>query len=164
VKGDTAPWPTTVTSASNCVRWGQKWRWFFLALALILSGACTSKLAKEIQLVSEPRSFTLSEPIKTVKGVLPPGDYLCQYADTGGYFFEAPASLDEAFLFHGGVSGGIYVSRRMPRTFHLFFQDKHAETVYSPSFGMMTFGGSGLFKLTDELHDDALEKISIKGD
>ncbi|MEQ8230075.1 MAG: hypothetical protein RKL32_00055, partial [Gammaproteobacteria bacterium] len=124
---------------------------------------CT-KLVKDIELVREPLTFSLDAPLHTTEGTLPPGEYYCQYANEGGYFFEAPATLNGDYLFAGGTSGGVYVSRGKPRSVRLFVQDKHPSTAYSPNLGMYTFGGSGFFRLTDELPADVAGNIAIEGD
>lgn len=138
-------------------------RAWLLAL-LVLQVACSRGLVKELELLREPLSFALAEPMATDRGLLPPGVYYCQYADAEGLFCEAPASLNDAYVFKSGGPGGVYLSRRQPRTARLFVQDLLPNTVYSPGLGVMTVGGSGLFRLGAEVHADFLQDLVIQGE
>ncbi len=137
-------------------------------VALVTTSCAYKKLSKELELSNEKLFFEFSEPqlIKKAflhkQAFLPNGSYRCYYKDEKGCFFEAPSTLNEEMMFSRGSTGGIYIIQTDPIQAFIFSQDKHPETVYTHGVGMVSFGGSGFYRIGDPLPNSIISKIQIQ--
>jgi len=136
-------------------------RRFVLLVCVLFMPGCATPKSKELVLLSATRSFELPAPVQTASGQLPPGEYFCQYENELGYFCEAPASLNPEYLFSMGGAGGIYITRTNPAKYFLFQQDKHPTSMYTLELGIITYGGSGKFKVGEELISSNLTELDF---
>jgi len=130
-----------------------------IGLSLILSGCTTTR---NLALDEEDLFFVLASPFTSDNTILPNGAYHCYYKDKDGCYFAAPATIRSGFAFSDGNTGGVYITDSEPRHAFLYFQDKETQTTYVASVGMITVGGSGGFRKSQELKRELFSKITIE--
>jgi hypothetical protein len=139
-----------------------------LLVTIFFSAGCMTTQST-LQYVTTRKVFELEKPavyesengLLSSKYVIPAGEYISNYQDAGGIYFEAPYSSDEDSYFARMDRGGIYVKHGAPRRAYIYGQDSRTKAVYT-GYAPLVTGGSGKFRLIDEIPPQIVRSFNFK--